>query len=1231
MTQRIARGGSPARSFSRLKSVALVAAAVAASLVGGQALLSADKPAGKAAKAAKAADAKGEMVPLNLAAGKAATASSYQNDGLKADMAVDGDAGTRWCADGGSFPQWLQVDLGKAEDLTGARVEWEAPNTAYSYKIETSADGKAWSPAADHTAKGAADLPGGDKFDAKGARYVRLTVTGAAAGKWASVKELEVFGTQLVAAGSQKKPAAKAGAAPTAASVKVAPGFDVTMFAVPPEVMYPTTVHASPNGDVFVGIDEQGSLGKEKGRGRVVRLRDKDGDGKADEIITVAKMDHPRGVWVDGSNLYVLHPPFVTKYTLGADGVATGSEVLVSGVSTEPLIAQRGADHTTNGFRVGPDGWMYIAMGDFGAFKATGKDGKSLQMHGGGVVRVRLDGSDIEDYSFGQRNIYDVAVDPFGNVFTRDNTNDGGGWNVRLSHVIPTGNYGYPRLFVRFGDEIVQPLIDYGGGSPCGALWVDEPNMPAIASGLLTVEWGASKVWHHPLTAKGAGYEPGTKQEMFIDCGRPTDIDYDGRGNFFVTSWAGGSFNFSGPTVGYLARVSAKGYKPVAIPDVAKLKDAELAGALDSPSMKVRELVQREILRRGDKLDALAVTTLEALATDGHRDSAVGAPAVKAAAIFTLKLLRGEKANDVLAKLTRDREDAVREVALRALADKLGDKSAPIQPFADACKDKNPRIRLVAAWGLARLGRPEGIGAVLPLVGDADPLVQHVAVNTLVTLGAAEPALAAINPSEPALTTGALRALARMHDPKVVDGLAAKAAATTDLTTKSAIYRALCRLHFKEAAWDGTSWWGTRPDTSGPYYKTAEWEGTAKVSAILEAALKAETPEVVRALVVDMQRHKIASPAVAAYVAAQAKTDPKFRELLVDQLAQGNAALAADQIELLKGVALDEKADVAVRVKAARALSRDAKNAAALDATVDVFAAVLAAEKPAKELADLLDETARDAKYAAHVPYFAKLATGADQPAKREFAYLVLVDLATGKLAKADAKAKAAKEVEAGFEKPKSVASLLRAVGRAKATEYKDFVEAMAGDKNVEVVKAAGYAAGRLGLKGVGGDTTKLELIEKVGYDKTVEVVRKEKGEAAVGKELFSKVGCVGCHTVSADEPPKGPFLGGIAQRYSRAELCESIMKPNAKIAQGFETQWFKTKDDDVIEGFVTREGGDDLELRDAAGQVKVLKKADIAKRGKRETSIMPEGLVLKLSPQDLASLIAYLESTKGK
>ena len=95
--------------------------------------------------------------------------------------------------------------------------------------------------------------------------------------------------------------------------------------------------------------------------------------------------------------------------------------------------------------------------------------------------------------------------------------------------------------------------------------------------------------------------------------------------------------------------------------------------------------------------------------------------------------------------------------------------------------------------------------------------------------------------------------------------------------------------------------------------------------------------------------------------------------------------------------------------------------------------------------------------------------------------------------------------------------------------------------------------------------------------------------------------------------------------------MCESILKPNSKIAQGFETQWFKTKDEEEVEGFVSREGGDDLDVRNIAGITTTVAKKNIAERGKRETSMMPPGLADKLTTGELASLLAFLESLKSK
>jgi putative heme-binding domain-containing protein len=68
-----------------------------------------------------------------------------------------------------------------------------------------------------------------------------------------------------------------------------------------------------------------------------------------------------------------------------------------------------------------------------------------------------------------------------------------------------------------------------------------------------------------------------------------------------------------------------------------------------------------------------------------------------------------------------------------------------------------------------------------------------------------------------------------------------------------------------------------------------------------------------------------------------------------------------------------------------------------------------------------------------------------------------------------------------------------------------------------------------------------------------------------------------------------------------------------------------------VLEGFVTRESDEEIELRNLTGTATLLKKSDVKQRGKRDTSMMPTELADKLSTKDLASLVAYLESLKAQ
>jgi putative heme-binding domain-containing protein len=207
-------------------------------------------------------------------------------------------------------------------------------------------------------------------------------------------------------------------------------------------------------------------------------------------------------------------------------------------------------------------------------------------------------------------------------------------------------------------------------------------------------------------------------------------------------------------------------------------------------------------------------------------------------------------------------------------------------------------------------------------------------------------------------------------------------------------------------------------------------------------------------------------------------------------------------------------------------------------------------------------------------------------------------------------------------------------VGRTGATRYRERVEALVGSSQPDVREAAAYATSRLGALARPGAPTAAPagpVVASIAYDDLVPRLAAFTGDVERGRTIFVQQACSACHTTAPGEPEKGPYLGGIFTRYSKAEVIESIVRPAAKVAQGFATNWFTTTDKRQLSGFVVREGQVDVVIRDLTGTETTLRKTEIASRGVNEGSTMPPGLVDTLTLQELGSLLAFLESTTAK
>lgn len=626
---------------------------------------------------------------------------------------------------------------------------------------------------------------------------------------------------------------------------------NLSTFAGPNVTPSPACLAVAPTGEVYVGVDMIGSLGKEAGKGRILKLIDKNNDGKMDEHLVFADVDNPRGITVQGNKVFVLHTTFSkdTKEATGmnlvvfedndGDGKADGAEKpLIEHISNAKYIRERGTDHATNGIRLGIDGWIYISVGDFGFHDAVDRSGKKLTMLGGGIVRVRPDGTEMEIFTHGTRNVYDVAIDPYMNIFTRENTNDGGGWNVRFSHHLQTAEYGYPVLFQHFTDEIIPALADLGGGSGTGALFMDEPNWPEKYNNVpMMADWGRSMLYIHRVAADGPTFTQ--KDEEFLKIPQITDLDVDGSGRLYLSAWDGAGYSGS-DSKGFVIRAVPNNWTYTAFPDVKKLSVKKLADLMKSNSAVARVAASQELLIRSNKQ---AISASLKIAAD--KDLPLYA---RVAGLFTYAQLSRENGISELVNLTKD--EALREFALKALTDRKDLLAkVPSDPFMAALKDASPRVQAAAIIGLGRIGKTGAATALLqtkvpasfvaPGKDTEGPhatpnsaiVLPHLAVRALVGLNATDACLAAVGTSDSDLALWALR---YMHNQKAVDGLIKTYTTINDDKLKKQILTTLARLYKKEEAYDASWWWGTRPDSHGPYYKAVTWAGSPAIEKLLK-------------------------------------------------------------------------------------------------------------------------------------------------------------------------------------------------------------------------------------------------------------------------------------------------------------------------------------------------------------------------------------------------------------
>ena len=240
-------------------------------------------------------------------------------------------------------------------------------------------------------------------------------------------------------------------------------------------------------------------------RGRILRIKDSDGDGVADLEENIATLD-------------------------------TVADYPHNGLS---------------GMAWHPDGGLVFSLGEnFGKdWTLTARDGSKVSGRGeGGVFRSTAGGMDMRRIARGFWNPFGLMVRADGEIFAAEN-DPGSRPPCRLLNVIEGADYGFQWVygsapvhpFVAWNGELRGTLgmVHSSGEGPCAIV--------ELGGGVLIPSWSEHRIDYYPLTRKGAGY---SSDRLCLvqgsDFFRPTGMAPGPDGAFYLVDWVFSSYPIHG-------------------------------------------------------------------------------------------------------------------------------------------------------------------------------------------------------------------------------------------------------------------------------------------------------------------------------------------------------------------------------------------------------------------------------------------------------------------------------------------------------------------------------------------------------------------------------------------------------------------------------------------------------------------------------------------------------------
>jgi quinoprotein glucose dehydrogenase len=1009
----------------------------------------------------------------------------------------------------------------------------------------------------------------------------------------------------------------------------------------------------------------------------VRRLEDSNGDGKADQSTVFA--DDMRSL-LDGINSGVLAfeekvwctniPNLLLFSGLTPDGHAAKREIVSSGYGVRFSFT----GHDLHGLIIGPDGRLYFSFGDRGANVKT-KEGKTLVFpEEGAVFRCELDGSRLEMVHRGLRNPQELAFDDHGNLFTGDNDSDQGdrerwvylveggdsGWRVGWQHN-PLGKDHNPWLAEQMWEPrakdknqpayILSPILNIPDG-PSGIVHYPGTGLPAEFNGHFFVcgfkgTSARSAITHLQVTERGAGFVVEKAPAQFVGDVQATDIDFGPDSRIYFSEWGEG---WEGTGRGRIFRLEHRPSQTAQAAQIAEVKVllaqgfrgkpvADLARLLGHRDQRIRLRAQWALAKGIDGVEELrkaAVKSEQPLA----RLHGIWGVAQAARAADKALSAKAAAARETLASLLKDRDPEVRaQVAhIAAEIDFAAEKSSAAswkKELLALLHDSSQRVRFFAAQAVGKIGGPgvaEAVVAMLRENNGADEYLRHAGTMALVSLGK-EAIDAAAKDQSAEVRMGALLAMRRNGSPAVAQFLHDP---DSHLVHEAAI--AINDLPIPDA--------------------------TAALAKVIDNANPLDVPTLLRAINANFRSGTPDGAVRLAQVAANESAPRVARLEALHALATWPQPFPRDRIAGLYRPlpARDAGPAVAAIKPVLPQILRTRMTSAAATTTPAGRDNNALTGDPNGEVAIAAIEAVRALQMKDSAPILSQLLSQPDAPSKaRSKALEAIAALDAPNLQEAIATALSAKSPSVrvtastllGKLQPERAAQqLVAAYPESELPEKKAILLALGGLESAAGDQALISFLDEL-CTGKIAPPLQLELLEAAaGRKKKPEVAAKlaayesalpandplarfrvalEGGDRDAGEKLFKEhavAQCFRCHRVKGTGGEAGPDLTGIGARKDRGYILESIVAPNAQIAEGFQSILVTLKNGDMQLGVVKKEDADALTLQVPAPDAPpvTVKKAEIKTR-ENAPSGMPSGLGELLTKRELRDLVEYVAS----